>query len=192
MKTPALPHQQACAAWSNRILILSLLGIAGLTLFPFHFRIPSDLVAHRSPFLLGTPSKPVDALDFFLNVLLFVPFGFGLTAHAHGRGSSRRSSFLLALAAGASASYAVELLQLYIPARDSGWEDVISNTTGSVAGFFLFEFCGGAVLKELSKYEDSFEGWLSPRRAALLLAVYFGIWFGISALLQMETRLSNW
>lgn len=190
MKTPALPHQQACAAWSNRILILSLLGIAGLTLFPFHFRIPADLIAHRSPFLLGTPSKPVDALDFFLNVLLFVPFGFGLTAH--GRGSNRRSSFLLALAAGASVSYTVELLQLYIPARDSGWEDVISNTTGSLAGFFLFELCGGAILHEISKLEELLEGWLSPRRAVLLLSAYFAMCFGISAILQTETSLGDW
>src|SRR4029077_1758981 len=57
---------------------------------------------------------------------------------------------------------------------------------------FLFELCGGAVLEELSKWEDSFEGWLSPRRAALLLVAYFAVCFGISVLLQNETRLSNW
>ena len=48
----------------------------------------------------------------------------------------------------------VEVLQFYIPARDSGWEDVISNSMGSVAGFFLFQLCGGAILEELSKWED--------------------------------------
>ena len=108
------------------------------------------------------------------------------------RGGSRWASLLLALLAGAGVSYTVEVLQFYIPARDSGWEDVISNTMGSVAGFLLFELCGGAILEELSKREDSFEGWLSPRRAALLLAAYFAACFGISALLQNRTRLSNW
>src|SRR5579863_4658803 len=168
MRTPDLPHQQACAAWSNRILILSLLGIACLTLFPFHFRSAAIQVPSRSPFLLGAPAKPVDSLDFFLNVLLFVPFGFGLSARAHKRGGNRRSAFLLALAAGASLSYTVELLQLYIPARDSGWGDVISNTTGSVAGYLLFELCGGAVLQAMSNLEELLEGWLSPLRVVLL------------------------
>ena len=193
MKTQDLPHQQACAAWSNRILILSLLGIACLTLFPFRFDFSPWYRLHASTFVLGMALKRGSSVeDFLLNILLFVPFGFGLSALVRKRGGSQRTSLLLALLAGAGVSYVVELLQLYIPARDSGWEDVFSNTTGSVAGFFLFELCGAALLKELSKYEDSFEGWLSPRRAALLLAVYFGVWFGISALLQMETRLSNW
>jgi hypothetical protein len=83
-------------------------------------------------------------------------------------------------------------MQFYIPARDSGWEDVISNTAGSVAGFFLFVLCGGAILEGLSNCENLFEGWLSPRRATLLLVSYFSVCFGISVLLQNETRLSNW
>jgi VanZ family protein len=192
MKTQDLPHQQACAEWSNRILLLSLLGIAYLTFFPFKFDFTPTYVFHRYPFLLSTSVKRPTFSDFFLNVLLFVPFGFGLSAQVRQRCNSRWTSLLAALAVGASVSYLVELLQFYIPARDSGWEDVISNTTGAVAGFFLFELCGGAVLEGLSKWEDSFEGWLSPRRAALLLMAYFAVCFGISILLQNETRLSNW
>jgi glycopeptide antibiotics resistance protein len=192
MKTQDLPHHQACAEWSNRILILSLLGIAYLTLFPFRFDFTASLVLHRYPFLLGASAKQTTHMDFLLNVLLFVPFGFSLCAKLRKRGSGRWTSLLMALAVGAGASYVVELLQFYIPARDSGWEDVISNTAGSVAGFFLFELCGGAILKALSKWEDSFDGWLSTRRAVLLLVAYFAVCFGISVLLQNETRLSNW
>jgi hypothetical protein len=192
MKTQDLPHQQTCAAWSNRILLLSLLGIVFLTLFPFQIHVAARHGLSRSPFLLGASTKELRSSDFFLNVLLFVPFGFGLCAQARKRGGSGWSSFLLALALGASVSYTVEFLQLYIPDRDSGWEDVISNTTGSVAGFFLFELCGGAVLKALSKCEDILQGWLSPRRAAWLLVAYFAGWFGFSAILQSETSLSNW
>jgi VanZ family protein len=192
MKTQDLLHEQACAEWSNRILILSLLGIAYLTLFPFRFDFAATLVFHKHPFLLETSVKQPHLLDFFLNVFLFVPFGFGLSAQARKRGGRRWTPLLLALAVGAGVSYLVELLQFYLPARDSGWEDVISNATGSVAGFFLFELCGGAILEELSKWEDTFEGWLSRPRAALLLAVYFAMCFGVSARLQSETRLSNW
>jgi VanZ family protein len=192
MKTQDLPHQQACAEWSNRILIFSLLGIAYLTLFPFKFDFAASFAFHRYPFLLDTSVKRSTNTDFLLNVLLFVPFGFGLCAKLRKRGNSRWTSLLLALAVGAGASYVVELLQFYIPARDSGWLDVFTNALGSVVGFFLFEFCGGAILEALSKWEDSFDGWLTPRRATLLLAAYFAACFGISVVLQNETRLSNW
>jgi VanZ family protein len=192
MKTQDLPHQQACADWSNRILFVSLLGIAYLTLFPFRFDFAATLVFQRYPFLLETSVKQPHPLDFFLNVLLFVPLGFGVSAQMCKRGGSRWTSFLLALAVGAGVSYMVEVLQFYIPARDSGWEDVISNATGSVAGFFLFEVCGAAVLVRLSGWEDSFEKWLSPRRVVFLLVAYFAVCFGVSLLLQNETRLSNW
>jgi VanZ family protein len=192
MKTQDLPLQQASARWSNRILILSLLGIAWLTLFPFQLQFTAASAFHRSPFLLGATVKEIQYSDFFLNILLFVPFGFGICAQVRKQGGSRWSLLLLALAAGAVVSYLVEFLQLYIPDRDSGWVDVISNTMGSVVGFFLFELCGGAILKVLSVSEDLFAAWLSPRRTALLLAAYFAGWFGFSVILQNETRLSNW
>jgi len=192
MKTGDLPHCQACAEWSNRILILSLLGIAYLTLFPFRLSFAITTVFHRYPFLLGMTGKRPSDMDFFLNVLLFVPFGFGLSAKLHERGRCRWTAFFLSLAIGAGVSYSVEFLQFYIPERDSGWDDVITNTAGSVVGFFLFELWGGPLLEELSKWEDLFDRWLLPRRAAFLLAAYFAVWFGISLLLQNQTRLNDW
>ena len=192
MKTQDLPYQQVSANWSNRILILSLLGIAYLTLFPFQSPFVPTFELHRSPFLLGISGKRPSYWDFFLNVLLFVPLGFALCAKVRKRGGRRWISLLLSLAVGAGVSYAVEFMQLYIPSRDSGWADVISNTTGSVAGFFLFELCGGAILEVSSAIESFFRKWLLPPRVALLLASYFIVCFGVSGVLQKETRLSNW
>ncbi len=192
MTTSAGSCRGASARWSNRILLLALLGIAYLTLFPFRFDFSPTIVFHRSPFLLSSSVKLSGYLDIFLNVLLFVPFGFGIAAHARKRGLAIGSSFLLALAAGACCSYLVELLQFYIRARDSGWEDVFTNTTGSVAGCLLFQLCGGPLLRLASSWEDALQGWLSTPRAALLLAAYFAVWFGVSARLQRETRLNNW
>src|SRR5580692_10269834 len=98
MKTQDLPLEQVSARWSNRILILSLLGIACLTLFPFRFNFAPTLIFHRYPFLLETSVKRSSFLDFFLNVLLFVPFGFGLSAGMRQRGKSWGSSLLMAFA----------------------------------------------------------------------------------------------
>jgi VanZ family protein len=192
MTTPAGAHREASARWSNRILLLALLGIAYLTLFPFRFDFSPTLVFHKSPLLLSSSVKLSGPLDFFLNVLLFVPFGFGMAAQARKRGLAAGPSFLLALAAGACCSYLVEVLQFYIPARDSGWGDVFTNTTGSLTGCLLFQLCGRPLLDLASSCEDALQGWLSKPRAALLVAAYFAVWFGISAHLQRETRLSNW
>ncbi len=192
MKNQYLPDQQTCAKWSNRILILSLLGIDYLTLFPFRIRFAPNHFLHRSPFLLGDSGKRPPSLDVFLNILLFIPFGFGVYAQACKRGIRRLNTFFLALALGAAVSYTVELLQLFIPGRDSGWADVVSNTTGSVAGSFLFALCGVAILRSLSRIENSFAEWLSPRRVGFLLLAYFALCFGVSAWLQGKTRLSDW
>ena len=193
MTAQDLPLPQQCLRWSNRILILSLLGIVYLTLFPFEIRPAFPHPFHGSPFYLGDSAKTLRHADFFLNVLLFVPFGFGLATQMRKRGGRRwMTSALLALAAGAVISYTVELLQLYIPGRDSGWEDVISNSMGSAVGALLFAICGGAILRAASQFADAVEGWVSPRRTAALLLIYFAAWFYGAVRMQKETRLSNW
>src|SRR6266567_3680615 len=110
--------------WSNRILILSIIGIVCLTFFPFRFDFANPHPSNTSPFFLGPSLKHGVGVDFFLNVLLFVPFGFGLSEQLQRRGVTRAQAVILALAAGAITSYAVELLQYYIPTRSSAWDDV--------------------------------------------------------------------
>lgn len=193
MTAQDLPLQQECRRWSNRILILAVLGIVYLTLFPFEIRLAFPHSYHGSPFFLGESDKTLQHADFFLNVLLFVPFGFGLATQMRKRGGPRWiTAALVALAAGAFTSYSVELLQLYIPGRDSGWEDVISNSMGSAVGALLFAICGGVLLRIASHFADAVEGWVSPGRTAALLLVYFTVWFYGAVRMQKETRLSNW
>jgi hypothetical protein len=60
-----------------------------------------------------------------------------------------------------------------------------------VVGFFMFEFCGVAILGLLSKAEDAFDRWLSPARAVALLLAYFAIWAGIAISLQRQTWLRH-
>jgi len=136
--------------------------------------------------------KTAGPLDAFLNILLFVPLGFGLAEKLRERRMSRTATFCLALVAGAVLSYSIEITQIYIPLRDSGWEDVFTNTTGSVVGFFLFELLGASVIRLLSQFEAALHSWLTPRCIAILLPIYFLAWFAFSATLQTQTRLSNW
>jgi glycopeptide antibiotics resistance protein len=179
-------------SWSNRILIASAAGILFLTLFPFRFAVHTKLAGNASPFLLGTGEKYSGAFNAFLNVLLFIPFGFGLSEKLREKGKSQGATLVVTMLAGAVFSYVIEFIQIYIPMRDSGWEDVFTNATGCVFGFLLFELLGKSVLQAVSEVENRLETFLTPRRALLMLPLYFGFWFAVSVPLQKETQLTNW
>ena len=180
------------SSWSNRFLIAAIVGILFLTLFPFRFDFQSRLLGNSSPFFLGSGMKTSGFSDAFLNVLLFIPLGFGLAEKLRERRMSRTATFFSVWATGAMFSYAIEIAQIYIPMRDSGWEDVITNSTGAIVGFLLYELVGTLTIDSLSRWEILLRSWLTLRRTAVLLPVYFLSWFAISAVLQKQTRPSNW
>jgi VanZ family protein len=183
---------QAHSQWANRILILSFIGIVYLTLFPFRLDFAAPQSRTSSPFFLGPSLKHGDPVDFFLNLLLFIPFGFGFSAQLRKRGVSSGRALALALAAGAVTSYCVEFLQFYIPTRSSGWDDITPNTAGAVLGSLLFDRWGEMLLKPLSLWGARLEAWVSLRRASVFLLAYLACFFLLSIPLQRETRLSNW
>jgi VanZ like family len=180
------------SSWSNRFLIAALVGILFLTLFPFRFDFQSKLPGGTSPFFLGNGAKTAGLADAFLNVLLFIPLGFGLTEKLRERRMPRTASFFMVFAAGAILSYGIEITQIYIPMRDSGWEDVFTNSIGSIVGFLVYELLGALIIDSLSKLEMALRARLTLQRTAALLAVYFLFWFTVSAVFQKQTRLSNW
>lgn len=178
--------------WANRILIAGIGGILFLTLYPFRFVSHARLPAGASPFLLSGMGKDTGPLDAFLNVLLFIPLGFGLSEFLRERGKRRGLVFAATLISGALLSYAIEFTQNYIPGRDAGWEDIITNTSGSVAGFLLFEFLGKWVLEFLSIVEGTLDIVLTWRRAGSIIMLYVGFWLIVGSHLQALTTLSNW
>src|SRR5258708_36642019 len=108
-KRSSLPPR-ALSQWSNRILILSLIGIVYFTFFPFRFDFAAPHPGNAPPFFLGPAQKHGVHLEFFLNVLLFVPFGFGFSAQLRKRGIGRGRGLLHALAAGARVPCTAEVL----------------------------------------------------------------------------------
>jgi membrane associated rhomboid family serine protease len=140
-------HFRQPRRWSNRILISSLFSIALLTLVPFRFDFSATLPGNRLPLALGSVNKHVGFLAIFLNVLLFVPFGFGIASRLRRNKRSQVATFLLVLGAGALCSYTVEFFQIYVPGRDSTWEDVLTNATGAVVGWLLFAAFGDEALR---------------------------------------------
>jgi hypothetical protein len=177
--------------WAPRVLVLALFGIFSLTLYPFRFSAHAHFTG-RSPLFLQTFFKGAGTLDSFLNVLLFVPFGFGLAALIFKKTKSRIAAALIPYAAGALVSYTVELLQFYIPERDSGWQDIVTNSGGALVGAIVFIVVGRLLLVAVRHAEAALERLTTPRRAAILLTLYLIPWLVVSAHWERRDNLHSW
>lgn len=97
--------------------------IAVITLLPFRFVVPGQLGFVRI----------LDASDFAANILLFLPFGFLYALSMQ----DVRSAALRALAIGALASIAVEVVQMFEPERYPSPADILANGLGAGLGGVL-------------------------------------------------------
>ena len=77
--------------------------------------------------------------DVFVNILGFIPFGFAVYAWLGKDGEHQTASVTLAVVLlGLGISLFIELLQVYLPTRDSSLTDVANNTLGTYIGALLF------------------------------------------------------
>jgi len=86
----------------------------------------------------GFDRASLDLSDIVINIAGFAPLGFFLCAFVRCTkhiGSAR--ALLLTVILGALTSLAIELLQVYLPSRESSLLDVIDNTLGTFAGAIL-------------------------------------------------------
>jgi hypothetical protein len=192
MKTQVDPIiHSAEIRWSPRILVLAALGIFSLTLYPFRFSAHAHFTG-RSPLLLQSLFKGTGAVDSFLNVLLFVPLGFGLVHLVARKAKSPIATVLITYLAGALTSYAVELLQFYIPERDSGWQDIVTNSTGALIGGLIFVLIGRLFLEAAQRCESEIERLVSPRSVAFAVALYLIPWLLVSTHWGHKDNLRLW
>jgi VanZ family protein len=78
-----------------------------------------------------------DYKDILVNVAGFVPLGFFFCAYLSWPPGINRPA-LTTVFLGAIASLTIETLQVYLPLRDSGLTDVITNTLGTGIGVVLY------------------------------------------------------
>jgi glycopeptide antibiotics resistance protein len=67
------------------------------------------------------------------NIVGFIPFGFCFYAYL-AAGLPVKRATLVTVALGAAVSFTIEILQAFLPTRDSGTTDIITNTLGSWVG----------------------------------------------------------
>ena len=86
----------------------------------------------------STPLNREDYQDLAINIAGFMPLGFFFCAYLHTRkASSRISPAWATVIFGATLSLMIEMLQFYLPTRDSSLTDFFSNTLGTVIGVIL-------------------------------------------------------
>jgi hypothetical protein len=101
---------------------------------PRNFTVP-----HKA--ILKSPVKEFEASrgyvkDILLNVGGFVPLGFVVCAYSALSRTRGKAIFFTIFSAGVL-SFAIEVLQAYIPRRVSGTTDIITNTLGAALGAAL-------------------------------------------------------
>jgi len=103
--------------------------------------IPDHFVTRHQAFL--TPPWEEYSPDWgylkgvLKNILGFVPFGFFFCAYLSVTPLRPRAMVVTSLV-GALISLTIEILQAYLPNRDSGMTDIITNTLGTTLGAFGF------------------------------------------------------
>ena len=81
--------------------------------------------------------KGTELNDVLINIAGFVPLGFLLCAYFTSVRQVRQGVWAT-IALGAIVSFTIEICQAYIPTRDSGLTDVITNTLGTAVGAGLY------------------------------------------------------
>jgi len=72
-----------------------------------------------------------------INIAGFVPFGFLVCAY-FSLARRIRTPALVTILLGFTVSFTIESLQAFLPTRDSGTTDLITNTLGTCIGVWLY------------------------------------------------------
>jgi VanZ family protein len=115
-------------------VIHSDVASAPALLIPVHFFIPrKSMLTPVGDQFEWTANWRQDVLQ---NIIGFMPLGFVLCG-LFALSRPRAQAVLLATLSGGFLSFTIEFLQFYIPRRDSGWTDVITNSTGTLLGALI-------------------------------------------------------
>lgn len=173
------------------IIVISSLIILFVTLLPFDFSVPYNF---SLKYVYHDFLETTNTFDLIVNVILFMPFGFGIAAFLNKKGL-RAKSIIVSFLASLSLTSTVEICQLFLASRNSSLSDVITNSFGGFLGAVLFF----TLIKNKQQLSQIFsfiaifdDRHIQFKSLIILWMIYF---FSISFLLisvEDRTKLSNW
>lgn len=101
-----------------------------------------------------------------LNIVLFIPYGF----LSYASFKKIRKNWLYALLIGASLSFSIEFLQTFI-GRFTQLEDLITNTTGTLAGYFLCKIMYEKLVVAMDLFLVSATAFCNKQKAHILTLI---------------------
>ncbi len=110
-------------------------GVGPSLYLPSHYTVFDEILLER-PWDEYAPGLKYWK-DVAINIAGFVPLGFFFCAYLSLIWRRRRAT-LLTIIIGAAVSITIEVLQSYLPTRDSGMTDLFTNTLGTAVGAGLF------------------------------------------------------
>jgi VanZ family protein len=152
----------------RRFLLLIVAIIAYGSLYPWSFEFtaaggnPVRILLHGWP---GEWDRYV-LRDIILNVSIYMPLGLA-AALVFRRRRSQAFAATAATAFGFLLSLSMELLQVYVPGRDSSLLDVLTNTLGAAAGAGFAIYFEGGLRRLLERRAGQFRA-----AASLLLLIW--------------------
>jgi VanZ like family len=112
---------------------LATLIAAGLILYGGLFPFKGWTSADPLALFRGATAYRMIRDDIFVNIVVFLPFGF-CAWRALPRKYAAWKSLLLTASLGLSVSLAIEIFQAFLPSRKSSLADVVCNFSGALAG----------------------------------------------------------
>ncbi|XHX76760.1 MAG: VanZ family protein [Stenomitos frigidus ULC029] len=176
--------------WSLGIVGGSLGLIVLATLAPFNFALPDALSPAQiaSQFL----ENASDLDDALANILLFMPFGFGLAGWLQKKNGTRLNRLLVILLTSGGVSLTVEVLQVFLAARSPSYTDLLTNSIGGFLGFLIFNWCHFNLNKQLLKLTDRRKQYGLRQKLIVGVVIYNACIVSFSFSLQNAANLSNW
>ena len=158
-----LPYSQALSRSEFGFYLIALgaaLVIVCVTLYPFRFeQFGRILTIHQHFDGFGADEysrccKHLIYLEPLANIILFIPFGFGMAGLGIRRIRVDMHPLLAVVLAAFLLSLFVEILQVFQPQRSPSLQDLLMNSIGGAAGYGVFLmwnkfFAGGRIARVL-------------------------------------------
>jgi glycopeptide antibiotics resistance protein len=176
-------------------LIFGILLILIMTLFPYDFFFWEILSKFNVKELFELLTKSSSKSDIILNLLLFIPFGFGLHSCLNSRNINNQNPLFLIAIASLLFSLIVEFLQFFLPGRTSTPIDLFTNTLSGVSGYLIYHYWGQFIFNQFNLFLNWIKRLISIPRLTFIFLFYLILTLSLSLPLQ-NTRdlwsLENW